>query len=114
VRDVARHSIHLPEDAIYAFQQTLCGEELMSERRRLRRLAGAVLERQTYIGAVFHNRNERWQALLSVVTEGIDPGWHSAYLSPLKAAGIDMAAAERSHHLKICGRVGRFAISEPP
>jgi hypothetical protein len=44
----------------------------------------------------------------------IDP--RVAYRMPiaLKAAGIDMVAAERSQHLKLCDRVGRLAISEPP
>ena len=96
----------------------------MTERQRLRQLAGVILEQQTWIGAFFLNRDERWRALLAFVTEGIDPlerafhaidpGWHTACLARLKAAGIAMAAAERSHHLESCGHVGRFAVREPP
>jgi hypothetical protein len=55
----------------YAFQQALCGEESMSERQRLRQLAGGILEQQTFMGA-FWQRDERWRALLPFVTEGID------------------------------------------
>jgi hypothetical protein len=96
-----------------AFHQTPCGGGIMSERERVVRLAGGILEQQSHVCAFFHSLDEQDRVLLPFIKEGIeqgerafhvvDPGMRTEHIQRLEAAGIDMAAAERRGQLEIRG-----------
>jgi hypothetical protein len=85
----------------------------MSERQRVVRLAGAVLEPRSHVCAFFHNLEEQYRVLLPFVKEGIeqgerafhliDPRQRAEHLQRLEDTGIDVAAAQRRGQIEIRG-----------
>ena len=85
----------------------------MSERKRVVRLAGAILEQESHVCTFFPNLDEQYRVLLPFVKEGlaqgerafhvIDPGRRTEHVQRLEAAGIEVAAAERRGQIEVRG-----------
>jgi hypothetical protein len=79
--------------------------------RKTVRLAGSVLDRSRHVCAFFATKEDEYRVLLPFIKEGFEQGdkaFHivdgrhrAAHLSTLKAAGIDVAAAEQDGRLEV-------------
>jgi hypothetical protein len=76
------------------------------------RLAGSVLGAKRHVCAFFHSPDEEYRVLLPFIKEGfergekafhiVNPKLREDHLKRLRAAGIDIVAAEKSGHFELC------------
>jgi len=86
-------------------------------------LAGGMLGERPHVCALFHTRDEEYRTLLPFVLEGfrrgekaihiVDPALRADHLARLRAAGIEVAAAQAGKQLEVHAWTDTYRLGEP-